>query len=99
MMAKSKKSKIVFDDEAIMKFLQKVAPEALDKTAEEIADNVRTKVPDDVPVEVYHGLNKKGRPYSMVAITHPSGEARQIKHGVLTRSAAESGIKTKRVSR
>lgn len=59
--------------------------------AEKIADGARDKVPDDVPIEVRTQPNIAGRPVALVTIIHPSGVARQAKHGVLTMSAAELG--------
>lgn len=93
MAKKNKDFEIMFSSKTISKVLHEFLPEVVD-AAKEIAANV--DVPDDVPVSVTSGTNQKGRPYALVTIAHPSGMARQAKHGTLTKAASEAGIETRR---
>lgn len=86
----------IMSEAAFSKILKDHFTDDLVRAADEVADSVKNKLPDDVPVEVSTGVGKNGRPYSMVTIAHPSGIARQIKNGTLTRSAAELGYKIRR---
>lgn len=61
--------------------------------ADQVAANVRSGVPDDVPVEV--DMYTSDRPVASVAIKHPSGKGRQLKHGALTRAAGQVGLEVR----
>ena len=84
---------------AILKSAEMAA--AVKAAADSVADNVRAqgvKVGDhdggprerDLPVSVQ--MVTTDRAHAIVAITHPSGEAVQAKHGVLTKAAAQAGL-------
>ncbi|MFS0140294.1 hypothetical protein ACL1FJ_00700 [Corynebacterium striatum] len=84
------------DKDGVAELLRQQYTPVLRDKAEAVADSVRAQVPEDVPVEVFDGVGRNKHPYSMVVIMHPSGIARQAKHGTLTRAAAQQGLKVRR---
>lgn len=87
-----------FNPEVVAGWLQH--PEVLEQLhakSAETAERVRARVPEDVEVTVTHTINENGRPADIVTIKHASGQARQMKDGVLTISAAESGLEIGRL--
>lgn len=80
--------------------------EAVKRAAEAVAENVkgqdmmvgdRDGGPDEIPLPVVtrHTLDVNGA-VSHVILDHPAGQAVQAKHGVLTKAAAELGLKIRR---
>lgn len=49
-----------------------------------------------VPVDNYFERDQNGDWRALVTIAHPSGIMKQIKHGTLTRAAAEQGLEVHR---
>ena len=94
-MARSKKPKLRLNTADFSKLMPLVRGD-VDSAGRRLAESVRAKVPGDVPVSVQQRTDENGRPVSLVTITHASGLARQAKHGVLTRSAAELGLEVTR---
>lgn len=90
------KVKIKLNKPELMGILRDFFSDDIAVRAEAIAADVRANVPKDVPVHVKHELNRSGRPVSIVTIAHPSGMARQAKHGTLTRAAAQQGLDIRR---
>lgn len=68
--------------------------------AREVAANASAMLPSDVPVTVrayeYKPKGRYGRRSARsVAIAHPSGLARQVKYGTLTKAAAAAGLEVR----
>lgn len=87
--------KVGFDDEQLNKYLVDLFGDRLAEEAEAVADNVRAAYPD-IKVVTGSGVGKNGRPYGLVSIAEINGVAHQVKHGSLTRAAAQRGIETRR---
>lgn len=94
-MAKAGKPKFLLNKETFRKVTATVRPD-VEAAARKVAASVRGKVPDEVPVTTLSRHGNDGRPVVLVTIAHPSGLARQAKHGVLTRAAAENGLEVTR---
>ena len=97
-MARSRKPRFRLNTAEFAKLMPLVRGD-VDSAGERLAESVRAKVPGDVPVSVQQRTDENGRPVSLVTIAHASGLARQAKHGVLTRSAAELGIEVTRYTK
>lgn len=68
------------------------------QATEKVAGNVRSAVAANPPqsgtaqVLTSTGVNRNGRPFGLVTIAHPYGQALQAKHGVLTKAVAAAGL-------
>lgn len=87
-LAKKSKPFLKLDNKQIGKILESTAP-AIHATAKNVAGSVEHW---DHPVNVYDTHSEKGRPVSLVVLSHPSALAAQAKYGVLTRAAAKQGL-------
>lgn len=94
-MAKSRRPKFKLNRKAFRQLAEGVRPD-LEAHAQAVAESARAALPADVPVETRSETNMEGRPVVLVAITHPSGAARQAKDGVLTRAASASRLEVTR---
>lgn len=91
-MAKAGKPKLRINDEAFMRMLREQYSDSLHAVGEDVAAEMRRELPDDVEVGVMSGVDRNGRPKTMITIMHPSGLARQAKDGALTRPLAKRGF-------
>lgn len=90
-MAKASRPRFELDHVGIGQILTSSEVRALvDQAAQQMAANLRGMLPGDVPVDVE--LTTSDRSRASVAIAHPSGVARQLKSGALTRAAGQLGI-------
>lgn len=87
--------KVGFDDEQLNKYLVNLFGDRLAEEAEAVAENVRAAYPG-LKVVTDSGVGTNGRPYGLVSIAQINGIAHQVKHGSLTRAAAQRGIETRR---
>lgn len=62
----------------------------VNETTEKLAANLRGLLPDGVDVDVVGYSTDRGA--ASVAIAHPSGRARQLREGSLTRAAGMMGL-------
>lgn len=88
LLARSRKPFLKLDKKQIAAVVQSTAP-AVGAVARNVASSVDHW---DHPVNVYDTKNEKGRPVSLVVLSHPSALAAQAKYGVLTRAAAKQGL-------
>lgn len=87
--------RVKFDDKALNAFLVQEFGPKLTEEAEAIANDVRSAYPD-LNVVTSSGVGDNGRPFGLVVIAQINGIAHQVKHGTLTRAAAQQGIETRR---
>lgn len=88
------KPTVHFDDDAILRLLQAVAPPILREVGEQVKAEAEANF--DGEVAMTEGINRNGRPYVMVTLKGPHGVASQLKHGTLTRAAARQGLDIRR---
>lgn len=94
-MAKRSRGGFFFAPDDFGDVMEMLRPQVVE-AAGRVRDSAESKVPDDVPVTATESTGNDGRPVVLVTIAHPSGLPRQAKDGVLTRSAAESGLEVTR---
>lgn len=96
-MAGAGKPRFYLQPDEFAKAMELVAP---DVTAhgKAVAATLSNSLPEGVEVTTRQSVARDGRPVCLVTIAHPSGLARQAKHGVLTRAAAENGLEVTRYS-
>lgn len=94
-MAKAGKPRFTLNKKAFEQLMRQVQPQ-VQAHAKAVAETAQASLPADVPVETRDVVGNDGRPVTLVAITHPSGAARQAKDGVLTRAAAANGLEVTR---
>lgn len=94
-MAKAGKPRFKLNKKQFETLMRQVQPD-VHAHAQAVADTLRSSLPPDVPVDIRDVVGNDGRPITLVAITHPSGAARQAKDGVLTRAAAANGLEVTR---
>lgn len=87
--------KLAFDDAALNKLLVRNYLGVLAEEAEAIGNNVQAMYPG-TNVVTSSGVGRDGRPFGIVYIAEVNGIAHQVKHGSLTRAAAQRGIETRR---
>ena len=87
--------KVKFDDAGLNKLLVQNYLGVLKDEADAIGKNVQAAYPG-TNVVTSSGVNRKGRPFGIVYIAEVNGIAHQVKHGSLTRAAAQRGIETRR---
>ena len=87
--------KVKFDDAGLNKILVANYLDALGQEAEAVGRNVQAAYPG-VNVVTSSGVGRNGRPFGIVYIAEVNGVAHQVKHGSLTRAAAQRGIETGR---
>lgn len=96
-MGQKQEPKIFLDFKKLSKWAETELRPVLRQHAEGIADDVRKSIGDsDVEVGVWSSSGGQGRPVEVVTIRHPSGLARQAKHGILTGAAAKRGLTIRR---
>lgn len=87
------KSKVQFtlDQDGVAEILTSgTVIEMTNAAANQLAGNLRGLLPDDVTVDVVGYTSDRGA--ASVAIAHPSGKARQLRHGSLTKAAGMMGL-------
>lgn len=87
--------KLEFDDRKLNKFLVKNYLSVLESEAVEVGKQLQVNYPG-INVVTSSGVNRQGRPFGIVYIAEVNGIAHQVKHGSLTRAAAQRGIETRR---
>lgn len=63
---------------------------------EKAAVATRGHIGDQLPVKITILNNQQGRAVALLTLTHPSGIARQLKSGVMTKGAAKAGLEVRR---
>lgn len=87
--------KVKLDDAGLNKFLVQNYLGVLKNEADAIGKNVQAMYPG-TNVVTSSGVGRDGRPFGIVYIAEVNGIAHQVKHGSLTRAAAQRGIETRR---
>lgn len=78
--------KLILNSSALNELLVEHAAPVLEEAAKEVASRIRMET------NIVNGVNRSGRPFSMVLVVDKLSLIRQARDGVITRAAAESGL-------